>query len=393
MSDLILRCSELLSHMYDPRSGRFSSSTRLEGSEYSSEFRDPPSMRYSINALLGLARAARAEPLDWDVPAATELLLRGQGTAPLGTGDAGLALSLLCELRSAHADRAAEDARRRCEHLVEHAHAPLQEVCWLLSGLCDHVRLSGDQSSVLAVRRLFGTLRRRYAVQDSLFPRHVIAGPRSGIVSFGGVTYFLRSVKDVAECTNDEYAGAVFRELVLRVIATQGPFGEWPWHYDSRTGRVLEGYEIYAVHQVAMAMLFLLPAMRAGIVEAEPSIRRSYRWILGANELGIPMFHEDPFMPYRSIRRRMGALAPASRSRIQGAARMMERGRAWLLADSRRALGLPARAARTSSLEVNSECRSYEVGWMLYVWGGVEDFDEFTNGAWRPTTADGLPDT
>jgi hypothetical protein len=305
----------------------------------------------------------------------------------MSTGNVGLTLSLLCEIASAQTGRVADEARRRTAEVERLSGVPLQDACWLLSGLCDHVRLTGDESSVAAVRMLFGALMKRYMVNGCLFPRHLPTGPRRHIVSFGGVTYFLRALNDVAESTHDEFAAGLCSELTLRVIAAQGTCGEWPWHYDAQTGRVLELYEVYAVHQEAMAMLFLLPALRRGVAGAELAIRRSYRWILGENELGVPMFNEDPFMPYRSIRRRLPLLSEDSRSRTTGAGNTLERGRSWAVAGSRRALGLAAAHARPTRLEVNRECRSYEIGWMLYVWSGVSGFDEFTSDIWVPIEA------
>ena len=39
--------------------------------------------------------------------------------------------------------------------------------------------------------------------------------------------------------------------------------GEWPWHYDSVTGRVVSRYPVFSVHQHAMGPMMLFAASEA----------------------------------------------------------------------------------------------------------------------------------
>ena len=50
-------------------------------------------------------------------------------------------------------------------------------------------------------------------------------------------------------------------------------------------------------------MLFLLPALDAGVQGVAAAVGRSLDWCFGANESGIDFYRYDPFFAYRSIER------------------------------------------------------------------------------------------
>jgi hypothetical protein len=136
----------------------------------------------------------------------------------------------------------------------------------------------------------------------------------------------------------------------------QGPLGEWPWLLGVATGRPLDFYPVFSVHQDAMAMLFLLPYRDAGRPDAAAAIDRSFRWILGENQLGVSMVRERPFMIYRSIERRD----------------RLPRARRYVRSLVRSRLDRPARCDERA-VRVNDESRSYHLGWILYAWAGRDD--------------------
>ncbi len=149
----------------------------------------------------------------------------------------------------------------------------------------------------------------------------------------------------------------LFEQTVRRVVQTQGPNGEWPWFFDVPTGSPVDLYPVYGVHQDSMAMLFLLPSLDAGVPGVAEAIRRSYAWVLGANQLNTPMIEFDPFIRFRSIER----IGPMARPR-RYARSMLPR------------IHLRARLGSYSDhVHINRECRSYEMGWLVYVWAGRSD--------------------
>jgi hypothetical protein len=65
-----------------------------------------------------------------------------------------------------------------------------------------------------------------------------------------------------------------------RISECQGDAGQWWWHYDIRTGKVLEGYPVYSVHQHAMAPMALLELYAAGVQIDSTYPSRGLQWLL-----------------------------------------------------------------------------------------------------------------
>lgn len=389
MRDLVRAAMDVLREMYDPDTGRFSATTSVIDGRYVNRFLMSPGLRHSVNSLLGLARASSAGYDGWDVDASLDLFLEKNRHLIENAGDDGLLLWALTE--AGH-----REAETWCRRVVAHSKnmaaastaPPLQDVCWMLSGLSQRAMADGDADSAHGARDLYELLRTRYMDTDTLFPRHLPTGRRATFVSFGGIVYLLRALSDFCGLSHDEQALALFCELTTRVIRQQGPLGEWSWQYHAPSGRAVERYGVYSVHQEAMAMLFLLPALSLDVPGAEAAIRRSYRWILGNNELQKPMWRDEPFLVYRSIRRALPLGWGSSSNRVGGIGRLMDRASTLAHAASSVVLGTEARTASRRSVEINTECRSYEMGWTAYVWAGVTGFEEFTDVAAWPTGPD-----
>ena len=388
MRDLVRAAMTLLREMYDPQTGRFSATTSVNDGRYVNRFMTSPGLRHSINSLLGLARASGAGYDGWDVEASLDLFLEKNRDLIENEGDDGLLLWALTEAHHSEAEAWCQRVVAHAENMMTVRGALLQDVCWMLSGLSQRAAVDGDARSARTARNLFELLHSHYMDGNTLFPRHAATGRRASLVSFGGVVYLLRALWDFYSLTHDEHALALFRELATRVIGQQGPLGEWSWLYHVPSGRAVERYQVYSVHQEAMAMLFLLPALSLDVQGADNAIRRSYRWILGDNELETPMWRDEPFLVYRSIRRTLPLAWGSSTSRIEGIGRVMDRGSTLAHAASGVVLGTEARTASRRSVEINSECRSYEMGWTAYVWAGVTGFEEFTDVAGWPIGED-----
>jgi hypothetical protein len=187
----------------------------------------------------------------------------------------------------------------------------------------------------------------------SSFPRHSLSRYRRDVVSFGAVTYFLRGMHELSSLTGNPRAARAFAQGVAGVLGVQGGLGEWPWLISVKRRIPLDVYPVFAVHQDSMSMLFLLPALDSGL-EVADAIGRSFAWVLGRNELSAPMIHAHPFVAYRSIER----------------AERWPRARRYLRALPRSLTGRADRSADGKGVRINSECRSYHVGWILYAWAG-----------------------
>ncbi len=104
-------------------------------------------------------------------------------------------------------------------------------------------------------------------------------------------------------------------------------------------------------------MLFLLPALDQGIPGVREGIELSLAWCFGANELDEPMYVDDPFRAYRSIQR---------------SDRYPRAGR-YLRAVRGITTGRPAVPAQGNGVHINTECRSYHPGWILFAWSARRD--------------------
>ncbi len=362
MSLLIELSSDLLKAMYNDKLALFSYSTRISNGRYISEYDHPLAMRYSINTLAGIQLVEKHGARLWDFDFLLEEFLKKQGQNVDKASDHGFLLSVLTEARHDRANAQFQQVKSIVENKEYFLKLTLQDVCWILSGLVSHARETQDCEVKSTVQKAFRLIIKHFYNPDTLLPHHSLQFYRRRFVSFGGITYFLKAMAEYSLVFGDEYARTLFSEGVRLMLDLQGPQGEWAWFYDTNRARIVDWYEVYSVHQEAMAMLFLLPAYDMGIVGVETAIIKSYQWLFGNNELSTPMMVDQPFFSYRSIRRK----------------KAYERGKRYVRSMLLSSLGLPARPLKADALEINTECRSYEMGWTLYAWAGRNEFPEFT---------------
>jgi hypothetical protein len=359
MNPLLERALVFLEEVYDPQRALFPSSTRLVDGRYVSIYDERGALRYSINCLLGLRQAARhgaGSTFAGEVDQLIQRFTERHYPRIRNHGDLGLLLVLLADRFEAGP---AEDALRQIAEAAERKEAatlPLQDVSWMLWGTVALARQEVAGAAPVA-DRLFRALHRGFLDRDSLLPRYTSRLWRGNSVSFGPVVYFLRALYEYADYFEDEYAATLFRFGVARIQDIQGSQGEWPWLIDVKAGVPIDVYPVYSVHQDSMAMLFLLPALDLGLPGIRESIERSYAWVLGDNELSMPMILDEPFFRYRSLERRGGLQRP----------RRYAKTLPGVVLASRRFAG------KAGGLRVNRECRSYEMGWVLFAWSGRQE--------------------
>ena len=222
------------------------------------------------------------------------------------------------------------------------------EVAWLASGLlhADHAALWAARDA--ALRELESRLERGTAVF-----RHASATApwwhrlRGRIANFADQVYPLQAFAFAAIASGDAARRALADRCGARLVAAQGPLGQWWWHHDAATGRVAERYPVYSVHQHSMAPMALRCLALAGGRDHAAAAARSRAW-LQANELGADMVEPASGVIWRSIERHEDRL-PA---RLRHARMLLGRRRA------------PDEAA--PRLRINREIRPYEWGWLLY---------------------------
>ena len=328
---------DFLPRSFDDTRGLCSFKAELIGGELVQDWSHWVAPRYTITSLLGLHAAGYG-----GADRMTERFLeQNEITNP---ADKGLLTVLHCERGSL--EHAAELVPQL--HGLADARLEMQDLAWLLWGACAAAR-AGIGGAEPAASALLERMLDDYVHPRTGLPRHSLRPYRRGIVSFGSLVYFLRALHEAASTLGDRRAEELFRSGVTAALGLQGPQGEWPWMIDVARGRAFDRYPVFSVHQDSMSILFLRPALEAGIAGTAAAIDRSVRWVHGANELGLRFYVEEPFFfAYRAVERNESY----TKARRYGR---------WLTV--RPAAGVPA-----SLLRVNRECRSYHLGWVLYAW-------------------------
>lgn len=203
----------------------------------------------------------------------------------------------------------------------------------------------------------------RYIHPHSMLVRHLPVGARRDWASFAASCYMSYAFLRLARQTADEGTRDIGLRIARSLVKLQGPQGQWGWFYHVPSGKVIDYYPVYSVHQHAMAPFFLLEAIDQGYDEFRDPLVKGFRWILGNNELRQSMVDGQHHVIWRSVMRH----GPASR--------LARFGRALGMTHSGRGSGI----AEMDSLRINTECRSYELGWALWAFAGRHAFDNILN--------------
>jgi hypothetical protein len=182
---------------------------------------------------------------------------------------------------------------------------------------------------------------------------------RQELPNFATEIYSLLLLARVARLDLDDRANDAATALGEILVGHRRADGSWPWLYDATNGRVVEPYELYSVHQDAMApMAFFELADATGDLSWVDAALAGFGYGFGENELGESFYDETGLFAHRSIRRR------------QPWARIATNGNAVCERVTGRRIPLPLR------LELNRTCRPYHLGWILEAWSGRPDVVE-----------------
>lgn len=345
-SHLLALAMRGLESMYDPEEGLFCHRLRKMSKGL---VREGISQRYTIMTLLGLLRARSAGLRSSVGIEATVDRLLGDPAWLDNLGDLGLLLWLCAatsqeRLRQFHAifdlSRALQrfpDARRRLT----------MELSWFLTGLAQACKTEQPADLEPLANETYCLVRANQG-QHGLFGhmsmRHSVAGiVRGRVGSFADQVYPILAMAHFSQVFGSREA----RDNALRcadaVCRLQGSLGQWWWHYDSVTGRVVEHYPVYSVHQHGMAPMALLALQETCGADFHTPINNGLRWISGENELRQDLKDTEVGVAWRCIR------PPKSNTYAAGI-------RALLTGNE------PIRGP----LHTLYECRPYELGWLLY---------------------------
>ena len=178
---------------------------------------------------------------------------------------------------------------------------------------------------------------------------------RSHVACFADQVYPIQALSEYTRAGGHPQALAIAADCAARVCELQGPAGQWWWHYDARTGTVLEEYPVYAIHQDAMAPMALFALSRAGGPQHELAVTRGMEWLTAAPELdGGGLIDASNATLWRKVARR----EPNKTSRYLHAA----------VSRFREGARVPGLDRLFPPGVVDCEDRPYHWGWFLYAW-------------------------
>jgi hypothetical protein len=236
------------------------------------------------------------------------------------------------------------------------------EAAWVVSALVAAIgQVDVGHDLERATDRLMGSR----LPGSPLFPHATAPGLlpwyRTHVACFADQVYPIQALARLHRRVGNGEALAAAQECAARICGLQGADGQWWWHYDARTGGVIEGYPVYTVHQHAMAPMALLDLAEAGGGDNNAATRLGLRWLADTPELGggEHLILDDAALTWRKVYR--GDPRKVVRAARGLTTRVIARAR----------LGAVERLYRPTA--VDRECRPYELGWLLFAWlGGLD---------------------
>lgn len=265
---------------------------------------------------------------------------------PEVTGPGDAALICWAAAQAGHSD--VDLALSRLAELDTQPQTYTVEAAWALAALVAAGVTDGRAER--ARERLLGGL-----AGNRLYPHALGKGPlvpryRAHVGCFADQVYPLQALARLHAATGDAEALHAAERVARRICRVQGPHGEWWWHYDARTGAVVEGYPVYSVHQLAMAPMALLDLADAGGAAHVAEISKGLDWMIER-----PAFVLDD-------------LALTWRKEARADPRKLVRGLRAAATGVHRGLRLGVLDRVYPPRAVDRECRPYELGWLLYAW-------------------------
>ncbi|MCK1597322.1 hypothetical protein IVA96_21125 [Bradyrhizobium sp. 159] len=239
-----------------------------------------------------------------------------------------------------------------------------QDLGMLLTGVVAQARAGGKEWAPFAAP-LYRFLQERFYTGSGLF-FDAGSGFRRRFASFATQIYLSIACYHYGEFAGESSALAMAEACVRKLIALQGPDGEWPWFFDAAGGRVLDFYEVYSVHQYGMAPALLEWAERYRVRGARNALVKGFTWVLGKNQLRRSMLVPDLGLTIRSQLRKQELTTRAPR---------------MLRAITNAYSGHESGLIENAGVGLRLECRSYELGWILWSFGQRADLLELTHNS------------
>lgn len=265
-------------------------------------------------------------------------------------GDVALTLWAAC---ACGFQKRAKILQRLREFKPEEKNYPTVDMSWALDALCLE-----DGKEVKELRALIaGRLLTLFNWSTGLFPhtlKNNTRGIRSHVTCFADLVYPIHALSSFHKIENSSEALDAASRCGNLICDLQGPEGQWWWHYDYRTGNVIENYPVFAVHQDAMAPMALLALEDAGGRNYFDAILKGIDWLLYSPEVKNSLIDSSADVIWRKVFRR----EPRRFCRyVQAAATRLNP-----------KFKVPGLNEFFPPRKIDYETRPYHMGWLLYAW-------------------------
>ncbi|MFL5238272.1 MAG: hypothetical protein ACJ8EL_11840 [Rhizomicrobium sp.] len=349
-----------LGRCWIPEHGRWSNIYHLDGRASPNESLPHSDVFYTLNVLLGMSRVS-------EIPDSINLFqifhrnVSQLTSLPVPKYAFGMALWAAAELKFEIPEQVASAVKALLSEQGQWQRFRAQDLGMLLTGVVAQAR-AGETEWARFADPLYRLLKERFHSESGLF-FDAASGLRRRFASFATQIYLSIACYHYGEYADDLSAVAMANTCVRKLIALQGPHGEWPWFFDAASGRVLDFYEVYSVHQYGMAPALLEWAERHEVRGARNALVKGFKWVLGENQLGRSMLVPELGLSVRSQIRK-NELSTKTPRMLRAIAN------AWL--------GRESGLIDSAGIGLRRECRSYELGWILWSFGRRSDLPELT---------------
>ena len=363
VSELTTLAARGLAHGFIKDEDLFSQTVRSISTKYDTHLvREGVSLRYTAIAALGLAACSiEAQRSALNGGLASELLPRlvVEAAGSEDPGTVALTSWAVAEITGLP-DTVLLD---RMRHSLDSADPlPTVDTAWMLTAAVAALRCTGLSDADIACARSVAStaserLRSAQGAQG-IFAHAVPAASlgrwRAHVGCFADQIYPIQALARWAAASNDLESLRAANITAARICGLQGAAGQWWWHYDARTGDVIERFPVYSVHQHAMAPMALFDLAAAGGTDHQDSVELGLRWLDSHPESEERLVSER----FALIWRKVGRHEPRKAARsIAAVTTSLHAG--WTL---------PAVDTLFPVGRVDKECRPYELGWLLYAW-------------------------
>ena len=223
------------------------------------------------------------------------------------------------------------------------------ELAWFLSGL-SHISIAlvnvPTNLDYLTIKTYELLMRNYYkkGLFGHSFGNNIAGKIRSKIGCFADQVYPIYALSTFAKAFNRNVPGAAV-DCGRTICQLQGPLGQWWWHYNAKSGRMIGRYPVSATHQNGMAPMALFALAEVSDLDFTSSILKGLKWMNKNNELGTDFIDTSRNVVWRSLYKDKYKLYYENILSLSGVNRNQN---------------------GKHDLKINWECRPYHLGWLLY---------------------------